>query len=128
LPKQVLIVDDHEAFRRTMRFRLQGSSDLTVCGEAADGVDAVEKAQKLSPDIIIMDFAMPNMNGLEAAAALKLMMPGVQIFLLTAHGSRELEVAARDIGVSAVFSKYDDLAPLFKRINAESGLASIRRR
>ena len=119
MPKSVLIVDDHEAVRRAIRFRFQAHSEFTVCGEAVDGVDAVEKAQELSPDIVIMDFAMPEMNGLEAATALKYMMPSVPVFLLTVHSNRELELAAHDAGIGAVISKYDDLSALFRRIRSE---------
>ena len=126
MPKYVLIVDDHEAVRRAIRSRFQADSQFIVCGEAVDGVDAIEKAQELSPDIIILDFAMPEMNGLEAATALKYMMPTVPLFLLTAHRNRELELAARDAGISAVFSKYDDLTALLRRIRSELNLAEPR--
>ena len=127
MPKYVLIVDDHEAVRRAIRSRFQADSQFIVCGEAVDGIDAIEKSQKLSPDIIILDFAMPEMNGLEAATALKYMMPTVPLFLLTAHRNRELEVAARDAGISAVFSKYDDLTALFRRIRSELNLGEPQR-
>jgi DNA-binding NarL/FixJ family response regulator len=122
VPKYVLIVDDHEAMRRAIRSRLQAESDLVVCVEAVDGVDAIEKAQERSPDVVILDFAMPEMNGIEAANALKYMMPTVPLFLLTVHNSRELELAARTAGVCAVFSKYDDLTALFRRIRSELNL------
>jgi DNA-binding NarL/FixJ family response regulator len=82
-------------------------------------VDAIEKAQQLSPDLIILDLAMPEMNGLEAASALKYMLPAVPIFLLTVHYSRELELAALGSGISAVFSKHDDLDALVKRARLE---------
>ena len=113
--KSVLIVDDHEAIRRTLRSRFEAMPEFLVCGEAVNGVDAMEKAQQLSPDRESLDFAMPEMNGLETATALKYMMPSVRLFLLTAHGNREMEIAAREAGVDAVFSKYDNLAALFQR-------------
>lgn len=118
MPKSVLIVDDHEAFRRAIRVAFQTESDFLVCGEAVDGVDAIEKAQELLPDIIVLDFAMPEMNGLEAATALKYMMPTVSLFLLTAHNNRELELAAHDVGICAVISKYENLRTLFPRIRS----------
>ena len=126
MPKYVLIVDDHEAMRRAIRLRLQAESDLVVCVEAVDGVDAIEKAQEMPPDVVILDFAMPEMNGLEAATTLKCMMPTVPLFLLTAHNTWELEIAARDAGIFAVFSKYDNLTPLFKRIRSELNLEESR--
>jgi DNA-binding NarL/FixJ family response regulator len=123
LPKtSVLIVDDHEAMRRTLRTRFEATPEFTVCGEAADGVEAVEKAQQLAPDLVILDFAMPVMNGLETAVTLKFMMPSVRVFLLTVHSSRELELAARDAGVDAVFSKYDNPGAIFRRARLDCAL------
>lgn len=120
MPKtSVLIVDDHEAIRRTLRVRIEGIPEFSVCGEAVNGVDAVEKAQSLNPNLVILDFAMPEMNGLEAATALRFMLPTTKLYLLTAHSNRELELAARDAGIDAIFSKYDDLTALFRRIKID---------
>jgi DNA-binding NarL/FixJ family response regulator len=121
----VLIVDDHEAFRRTLRLRFESLPEFTVCGEAADGVGAIEKAQQLSPNLVILDFAMPGMNGLETAMALKCMLPSVRLFLLTVHSTREIELAARDAGISGVFSKYDNLTALFRRAATDCILKEI---
>jgi DNA-binding NarL/FixJ family response regulator len=116
----VLIVDDHEAIRRTLRVRIEALPEFSVCGEAINGVDAVEKAQLLNPSLVILDFAMPEMNGLEAATALRFMLPQTKLYLLTAHTNRELELAARDAGIDAVYSKYDDLSVLFRRLKNDS--------
>ncbi len=124
IPKSVLIVDDHEAVRRELRRLFQSHADFTVCGEAVDGADALSKAQLLAPDLIILDFAMPEMSALEAATALHCMMPEVPLFLLTVHYGRELELAALQSGVRAVFSKYDDLERLIKRARVELKLKS----
>jgi DNA-binding NarL/FixJ family response regulator len=97
----------------------QRHAEFTVCGEAVNGVDALSKAQELSPDLIILDLVMPEMNGLEAATALYCMMPAVPIFLLTAHYTRELELAALQSGVCAVFAKYDDPRRLVDRARVE---------
>jgi DNA-binding NarL/FixJ family response regulator len=120
LPKtSVLLVDDHEAIRRTLRLRFEALPDFVVCGEAVNGVDAVERAQQFTPDVVILDFAMPDMNGLEAATALKFMLPAAKLYLLTAHSNRELELAARDAGINAVFSKYEDLSTLLRRVRVD---------
>jgi DNA-binding NarL/FixJ family response regulator len=113
----VLIVDDHESIRRNLRFHLE-SSGFTVCGEAVNGFDAIEKAQSLNPSVVILDLAMPEMNGLEAAAALKYIVPTAPLILLTAHASREVELAAYSAGICAVFSKYGDLEALVERITS----------
>jgi DNA-binding NarL/FixJ family response regulator len=115
VPRSVLIVDDHEAIRRGLRSLFRTHPEFRICGEAVDGVDAIQKAQELCPDLVILDLAMPEMNGLEAAAALKYILPDVPLFLLTAHYSRELELAASASGVCAVFSKHDDLEALIQR-------------
>jgi DNA-binding NarL/FixJ family response regulator len=124
IPKSVLIADDHEAIRRELRRLFQCQPEFTVCGEAVDGVDAISKAQQLSPDLIILDFSMPEMNGLEAAIAIQYMMPGTTLFLLTAFHTRELELAALQFGARAVFSKYDNLDSLISRARAELKLES----
>ena len=124
VPKSVLIVDDHEAIRRELRRLFESQPEFTVCGEAVDGADAISKAEQLSPDLVILDLAMPEMNGLEAAGALRYMLPDARLFLLTAYNNRELELAALQQGIHAVFSKYDNPDGLIRRARAELKLAS----
>lgn len=119
MPRSILVVDDHEVIRRQLRSLFNSYPEFAICGEAVHGVDAIEKAQQLSPDLIILDLSMPEMNGLEAASALRFMMPTVPLFLLTAHYSRELELAALGSGVCAVFSKHEDLDSLVARARLE---------
>lgn len=126
MPRSVLIVDDHEAIRRGLRSLFRSHPEFFICGEAVDGLDAIQKAQQLSPDLVILDLAMPEMNGLEAAAALKYLLPDVPLFLLTAHYNRELELAASASGVCAVFSKHDCLEALIDRARSELHLESPR--
>jgi DNA-binding NarL/FixJ family response regulator len=85
-PKQILIVDDSDVVRRVVRSVLESQTKHQVCGEAIDGVDAIEKANALKPDLIVLDLAMPRMNGLEAAMALKSAVPRPWIVLFTMHG------------------------------------------
>jgi DNA-binding NarL/FixJ family response regulator len=119
VPRSILVVDDHEVIRRQLRSLFDSDPEFIVCGEAVHGVDAIEKAQRLSPDLIILDLSMPEMNGLEAASALHYIMPDVPLFLLTAHYSRELELTAFASGVCAVFSKHNDLDSLLARAKSE---------
>jgi DNA-binding NarL/FixJ family response regulator len=78
-------------------------------------VQAVEKVQELTPGLIILDFSLPEMNGLETAAALRYILPAAKIYLLTVHTTRELELAGRAAGADAVFSKYQNLTKLFQQ-------------
>jgi DNA-binding NarL/FixJ family response regulator len=82
-PIKVLIADDHTLFRRGIAAVLASSDELEVVGEAVDGLDAISKAKKLVPDIVLMDLNMPNCSGLEATQALQSAMPGVKILVLT---------------------------------------------
>jgi CheY-like chemotaxis protein len=108
MPRCVLIVDDSATIRKIIRAQCEAAG-LEVCGEAADGLEAIEKAKELNPDLIIMDLSMPRMNGLDAARELKRICPGVPILLNTLHadvlrGQRELPV-----GVTEVVAKTEDL-------------------
>ena len=81
----VLVVDDYPAVRSAIRIGLERYSGFFVCGEAVDGVDAIEKATRLKPDFILLDLSMPRMNGMETATALKRTMPNVLIVAFTMY-------------------------------------------
>lgn len=109
MPKRILIVDDFAPIRKQIRSFLESQTDFEVCGEAVDGIDAIEKAKALSPDLIILDFQMPRMNGMEAARVLQNMLPGAQVILFTMYGA---VLSASDVaasGIKAVLSKTDHL-------------------
>lgn len=105
MSKSILLVDDSPAVRTLMRRHFEHNG-LDVCGEASDGVEALERAQQLSPSLIVMDFSMPRMNGLEAASALKKKMPHVPIILFTGHESLVSIPDANKAGVSAIIFKF----------------------
>ena len=83
MTNSILIADDSEVIRRTLRNLLGGYKDLKVCGEAENGQDAIQKAHHLKPDLVLMDFSMPIMNGLDAASHLKKQSPKIPIVMLT---------------------------------------------
>lgn len=87
---RVLVVDDHEVVRRGVRSLIQSHSNYDVCGEAVDGQDAVEKAQQLNPDVIVMDVSMPRLNGLEATHLIRAALPDSEILILSQHDSPEM--------------------------------------
>ena len=103
--KSILIVDDSPAVRRSLRALLSGVPDWRVSGEAVNGRDAIEKAQDLKPDLVLLDLSMPIMNGLEAARELKRMNPTVPLLMFTTFKTELLEREALASGCSAVVSK-----------------------
>jgi DNA-binding NarL/FixJ family response regulator len=114
--KKILIVDDSVAIRRTLRTLLCQRPEWELCGEAANGREGVEQAQRLRPDLILMDFSMPIMNGFQAARELKKLMPEVPILMFTIFKTTQMENEASAIGVSAVHSKFDAVDRLFSSI------------
>jgi DNA-binding NarL/FixJ family response regulator len=82
---RVLIAEDHETVREGLKLILGGQSDIEVVGEAGDGVTAVERAQELLPDVVLMDISMPRLNGLKATKKLKESCPNVKVIAITRH-------------------------------------------
>jgi DNA-binding NarL/FixJ family response regulator len=105
----ILIVDDSAQIRNMVRLWLESDDKFEVCGEAADGIEGVEKALELKPDLIVLDLLMPRMNGLQAAKALQSTMPEVPIILFTLFPDSELANQARNAGVASVLSKMDQM-------------------
>jgi DNA-binding NarL/FixJ family response regulator len=108
--KNILIVDDSELIRLATRHFLESQPGFKVCGEAVDGIDALEKASHLNPDLIILDIALPRMNGLQTARELRARMYRVPIILFTwyADAVQPEDVAAA--GISAAISKSNPAA------------------
>jgi DNA-binding NarL/FixJ family response regulator len=106
----ILIADDSEVIRRTLRNLIAGYKELSICGEAENGQEAAEKAHRLKPDLVLIDFSMPVMNGLEAASHLKQDSPKVPIVMLTMFKDKFLEERAYKAGVSLVLSKEESMA------------------
>lgn len=103
----VLIVDDNSMIRSLLRSCFQNSADWNVCGEAENGKMAVEKVEELHPDIVLLDFEMPVMNGLEAARQIARMAPKTALIMFTLHASTELTRLASEAGIKSVLSKSD---------------------
>jgi DNA-binding NarL/FixJ family response regulator len=100
-----LIVDDSDLVRRSLRTVLQANPEWEVCGEAPDGLTAVEMFKDLQPNIVILDFQMPGINGIETARRMSMIEPAVPIVLFTQHASADLERHAQEVGIRSVVSK-----------------------
>jgi DNA-binding NarL/FixJ family response regulator len=110
MSKHILLVDDNPAVRKFLRNYLESEPGIEICGEACDGIDAVDKALTLGPDLVdlvVMDLSMPQMNGLEASRKLKEKLPGVPIVLFTSHSGVLTDSDAAGAGISAIISKAD---------------------
>jgi two-component system nitrate/nitrite response regulator NarL len=103
--KRILIVDDHAPVRLALRRVIESVPEFEVCGEAENGRVGVKRTLLLKPDLIILDFSMPVMNGLEAAKELNELMPLLPILMYTSFISSKLEAEAFAAGVSRVASK-----------------------
>ncbi|ACZ84411.1 MULTISPECIES: response regulator [Streptosporangium] len=88
-PIRVLIVDDHALIRRSLEMALSAETDIEVVGEASDGQEAVELADRLTPDVMLMDVRMPRRSGIEAARAIKASVPSTRIIMLTVSDEEE---------------------------------------
>jgi DNA-binding NarL/FixJ family response regulator len=118
MPKSVLVVDDNAAIRQMLCCVLTLEKDLAVCGEAENGRDAIEKAQALHPDLIVMDLSMPVMNGIDAARTLKTLMPMVPLIIFSEYSDVFSEQEARSAGISALVSKSEHVSVLIDRVRA----------
>jgi DNA-binding NarL/FixJ family response regulator len=104
-PNRILVVDDHAAVRHAVRHVLDSHPDFEVCGEAENGRVAIAMAERLRPDMIVLDLSMPVMNGLEAAKVLHTMMPETPILMYTSFANENLPQEALAAGVSKVAMK-----------------------
>ncbi len=102
---RVLIVDDNEFFRRLLCERFNQEEDFEVCGDAANGRDAVEQTVKLEPDLVVLDLVMPVMNGIDAARVLRLLRPTLPLIINSAADDSLSEQQARLIGVAGIVPK-----------------------
>jgi CheY-like chemotaxis protein len=120
LARTVLIVDDSPIVRRTVCSALR-SDGFAVCGEANDGQEAIDLAEKLSPDLIILDLSMPVMNGLQAAPVLRKLVPKSPIILYTLHAGGAVKQQLATIEVDSVLSKSEPLSRLTEEAHSLVG-------
>jgi DNA-binding NarL/FixJ family response regulator len=110
VPYSVLIVDDSSLIRGLIRSCIEVHAAWRVCGEAENGKVALEKVRDLHPDIVLLDFQMPVMNGLDAARQIARLAPDTAMVMLTMHDCEQLSKDARAAGIKEVLSKSDGIA------------------
>jgi DNA-binding NarL/FixJ family response regulator len=110
--KRILVVDDNAPIRGLVREFIEARPGFEICGEATDGVEGIEKGRKLKPDLIVLDFLMPRINGLQAAVILHEIVPNAPIILLTFYKDAVPTDLAQAAGVASILSKTDQLASL----------------
>jgi len=117
----IVLADDHVLVRKGIRAMLESDDDIDVVGEANTGVEALEVARKLHPDILVLDIRMPEMNGLEAAAKLEEFSPDTKAVILSMHDSEEYVLQALDAGAYGYLLKDTDKTEFVKALRQVHG-------
>jgi CheY-like chemotaxis protein len=118
MPKRILIVEDEVSVRNAVRTFLEHQSRLEVCGEAANGLEALEKATELRPDLVLLDLSMPIMTGVEVASLIRSRMPNTPVVVYTMFDDVLGKPLAATLGIAAIVSKSEGLTKLLARIEA----------
>jgi DNA-binding NarL/FixJ family response regulator len=114
--KTALIVDDRFYMRAALRGFLALHTDLEICGEAADGFDAIVQAHTRRPDLVLIDLTMPRMNGMEAAAIIKKTLPETRVVLFTLNGDLAIKGSSKTSSVDLIVSKAEGATGLTNAI------------
>lgn len=115
---RILLADDHEIVRRGLRTLLQKKNDWEVCGEAQDGVEAIEQAERLKPDAVIIDIGMPKLNGLDATRKIMAALPQTRVLVLTLYDSEETVQQVLEAGARGFMLKSDAAQDLLAAVDA----------
>jgi DNA-binding NarL/FixJ family response regulator len=120
----VLVVDDADDLRMLLRSRMESRRGLTVVGEAADGLAAVELASELQPDLVMLDLAMPRMDGLEALPLIRAAVPGVRVIVLSGFNQSTLAEKAMEAGADRYVVKGGSMRQLLELVETVLDTAS----
>jgi DNA-binding NarL/FixJ family response regulator len=101
----VLLVEDFEPFRRFVSSTIQNQQNLRIIGEVSDGMDAIEKAEQLQPDLILLDIGLPKLDGIETAKRIRQLSPQSRIIFLTENADEDVMASALDTGAVAYVLK-----------------------
>jgi DNA-binding NarL/FixJ family response regulator len=128
---RILLADDHPVVRQGLKTLLEGQSGWEVVGEASDGLEALNKADSLRPDVMVLDVTMPGMNGLEACRLLRQRTPDVEILFVTQHDSPQMMREALDAGARGYVVKSNaarDLLEAVKSVSQHRMFTALTRR
>jgi two-component system invasion response regulator UvrY len=114
---RILVVDDNPAVRHYLRAILEQQSSWEVCGEARTGGEALKRVQQSPPDLILLDFQMPDLNGLDVAREISRNWPEIPILMITVHLNRQLAAAAQAVGIRGACAK-SDVGSIVEAVNA----------
>jgi DNA-binding NarL/FixJ family response regulator len=117
----ILIVDDNANIRYMLHSFIQSNTGYKVCGEAENGSEALDKAMKLQPDLVLLDLTLPGMSGTDAATALKLELPRVKIILFTLHADGVNQSLASTFPIDRVIAKSESIRTLGEHLRARLG-------
>jgi DNA-binding NarL/FixJ family response regulator len=129
MPIRILLVDDHEIVRRGLRAVLAAVPDMEVTDEATNGLEAVEKAGRHKPDVVLMDITMPELNGLEAARRIRGNLPAVEVLFLTMHESEQMIREGINAGGRGFLLKSDaghELVPAVRAVSRHKSFFSSK--
>jgi DNA-binding NarL/FixJ family response regulator len=118
---RILLADDHKLVRKALRIILEECPEWHVCGEASNGREAVKLALELKPDIAVLDFAMPELSGIEATRLIKEALPKVEVLIFTMYDTEELLVSARSAGARGIVAKsnHDEIVNTIRAITRD---------
>jgi DNA-binding NarL/FixJ family response regulator len=112
------VVDDYKPFRQFLASSLQNTSCVYVCSEASDGLEAIQKAEELQPDLILLDIGLPNLNGIEVARRIRKVSPGSKVLFVSQESSTDAVQEALGTGAQGYVVKTDAGSELLEGVNA----------
>ena len=115
---RILVVDDYEPFRRVVCATLAVRPELQVVGEASDGLEAVQKAEELQPDLILLDIGLPTLNGIEAAHRISRLVPAARILFVSQENDTDVVAAALSNGAKGYLRKQNAKSELLSAVEA----------
>jgi len=121
LSLRVLLADDHDVLRKGLRAIFEAAPDVTIVGEASDGLEALKLVRELAPDVVIMDLSMPTLNGIEATAAIRDEALDTQVVILSMHATSEHVYRAFEAGATGYLVKESAVLEVVEAARAAAG-------